>query len=177
MNIDFVEQTLPRRRTWILASLPLALSIVLWGVQGYLQERLETQRQLRAEVELAANAKLLPATVPRAPPPYQREALAAVKRAALPEADALAELEHVEVAGIQLHTIDVNPAQSMVVVELDAATDQALADYLDQLNAGNAPAAWHIQKLAARTGDNRALAGTATRPFAEGHTVTIVRSF
>jgi hypothetical protein len=82
-------------------------------------------------------------------PPYQEEAMAALKRAALPEADALAELEHVAVIGIQLRSIDVNPAASVVVVELEATSDEVLGDYLDQLNAGMPTPKWHIRRVAA----------------------------
>ncbi len=177
MNIDFVEPRLPSRRAWILASLPMVLTLVLWGALIFLHARLEAQREQLAAAELAARAKPVAPIVHRPPPPYQAQALAAIKRAALPEADALGELEHVEVVGIQLRSIDVNPAQAVVVVELDAASDEALGDYLDQLNAGDGLPKWRIQKLAARTGEARLSAAPASggSQANEGHAVFIAR--
>jgi hypothetical protein len=177
MNIDFVEPTLPSRRAWILALLPAALALLLWCVLIYLHTRLDEQRERLAAAELAARVPTVPPIAPRHAPAYQAEALAAVTRAALPEADALAEIEHVEVAGIQLRSIDVNPAQGVVVVELDAASDEALGDYLDQLNAGDEPQKWHIQKLAAPTNETRSNAtsmGAGIQPNS-AHSVGIAR--
>jgi len=178
MNIDFVEPTLPSRRAWILASMPAVLALLLWCALIYLNKRLEQQRERLAAAELAAKAPTSSPTVNRLVPAYQAEAFAAVTRAALPEADALAQIEHVEVIGIQLRSIDVNPAQSSVVVELDAVSDAALGDYLDQLNAGDEPQKWHIQKLAAPTNETRANAGSTSSGFqaSSGHSVSIVRA-
>lgn len=95
----------------------------------------------------------------------------------MPQAEALAELERVAVIGIQLRSIDFNPAQAAVVVEFDAATDDALGDYLDQLNAGDSPPKWHIQKLAAPTNQarvDRAAVGAAAAAT-DGHVVGIAR--
>jgi hypothetical protein len=178
VNIDFIEPKLPSRRAWILASLPMVLALILWCALIYLRARLDAQREQLAAAELATKAPPTPPTIHRPPPAYQAEALAAIKRAALPEADALAELEHVEVVGIQLRSIDVNPAQGVVVVELDAANDEALGDYLDQLNAGDAPPKWHIQKLAALSNESRSSGAPATAGSqgASGHSVSIARS-
>jgi type II secretory pathway component PulL len=177
VNIDFVEPRLPSRRAWIVASLPMVLALALWGTLIFLGARLDAQREQLAAAELAAKAKPFPPAVHLPPPPYQAQALAAIQRAELPEADALAELEHVEVAGIQLRSIDVNPAQEVIVVELDAANDEALGDYLDQLNSGDGPARWHIQKLAERTGQAQLSASAieAGAQTIEGHTVFIAR--
>ncbi len=178
MNIDFVESKLPSRRAWMLASLPMVLALGLWCTLIFLHARLEAQREQLAAAELAARAKPVAPIVHRPPPPYQAQALAALKRAALPEADALGELEHVEVVGILLRSIDVNPAQAVVVVELDAASDEALGDYLDQLNAGDRLPKWHIQKLAARAGEARLSAAPSIggSQVGEGHSVFIARS-
>ena len=177
MNIDFVEPKLPSRRAWILAPLPTVMALVLWCVLVYLHTRLDAQRERLAAAELAAKAPTASPPVRRAAPPYQAEALAAVKRAALPEADALAEIEHVEVVGIQLRSVDVNPAQGVVIVELDAASDEALGDYLDQLNAGDGPQKWHIQKLAAETNDARANGASISggSQVTSAHSVSIAR--
>ncbi len=179
MNIDFVELRLPSRRAWMLASLPMVMALVLWCVLFFLHARAEVQREQLAAAELAARAKPVAPIVHRPPPPYQAQAVAVIKRATLPEADALAELEHVEVVGIQLRSIDVNPAQAVVVVELDAASDEALGDYLDQLNAGDGLPKWHIQKLAARGSETRlstasSIGGSQT---GEGHSAFIARGF
>jgi len=83
----------------------------------------------------------------------------------------------VEVAGIQLKSIDVNPAQNAIVVELDAANDGALGDYLDRLNAGQDVPKWHIAKLAAASTGQRTDATVNRGSFAEaGHSVSIVRT-
>ncbi|MDP9124049.1 MAG: hypothetical protein M3N82_05545 [Pseudomonadota bacterium] len=177
MNIDFVEPALPSRRAWILASLPAVLGLLLLCVLVHLHTRLEKQRERLATAVLAAKAHIASPTVHRHVPVYQAEAFAAVTRAALPEADALAEVEHVEVTGIQLRSIDVNPAQGLVTIELDAASDEALDDYLDQLNAGNEPQKWHIQKLAATKNEARANAPSMSAGFqtSGSHAVTIAR--
>ena len=167
MNIDFVELPLPSRRAWILALLPAALALFLWCALVELHTRLDKQRKLKAAAELAAIAPTASLAVSRHVPPYQTEAFVAVTRAALTEADALTELERVEVTGIQLRSIDVNPAQDTVLVELDAANDAALGDYLDQLNAGNESQKWHIQKLTAST--------SSSVQVRIAHSVSIVR--
>ncbi len=176
MNIDFIEPKLPSRRAWILASLPMTLALVLWGVSILLDARIDARRAQLAAAELAAKAPATPPTTHRPPPAYEADAQIAIKRAALPEADALAEIEHVEVAGIQLRSVDVNPAQNVVVVELDAASDDALGDYLDQLNAGEQVPKWHIVKLAASartTPTDEAFKATST--IGPGHAVSIAR--
>ena len=175
MNIDFVEPKLPSRRAWILASLPMALAAVLWCVSIALNARVEAMRAQLVASELAARTQAAPPALPRPVPAYQADAAIAVKRAALPEAEALSELEHVEVAGIQLKSIDVNPAQNTVVVELDAASDGALGDYLDQLNAGQEPPKWNILKLAAGARTARAAGGEGIGAQADLQSVSLVR--
>ncbi len=100
-----------------------------------------------------------------------------MKRAALPEADALAELEHVAVVGIQLRSIDVNPAASVVVVELEAASDEVLVDYVDQLNAGMPNPKWHIRRVAELVNTRSPATGAAPGGNAAGATraATIAR--
>lgn len=150
MKIEFVEPARPSRRAWILAGIPWVLVLILAGLFVYLQARVDRVKA----AQLAADAlAITPAVVaaPQVVPPYQAEAVAALKRAALPEADALTELEHVAVIGIQVVSIDVNPAASVVTVELEAASDKVLGDYLDQLNAGMPVSKWHIKRVGALT--------------------------
>ena len=176
MNIDFVEPKLPSRRAWIFASLPMVLAVLLWGVSLFLDARLDARRAQLVAAELGAKAPAAASTVPRPAPAYQADAQIAVRRAELPEADALAEIEHVEVAGIQLRFIDVDPARNMVMVELDAASDDALGDYLDQFNAGEPVPKWHIVKLAAPTkGARTDGVVNLVSPVAPGHSVSIAR--
>lgn len=178
MNIDFVEPKLPSRRAWMLASVPMAMALVLLSVTISLRMQLDAQRERMEAAELASKVPPEPPRAHRPAPAYLAEALAVIHRAALPEADALAELEHVEVKGIQLHSIDVNPAQSVVAVELDAVSDEALGDYLDQLNAGEGPTKWHIQRLASQTGERRvdAAAANGISQTSSGHVVLISRA-
>ncbi len=178
MNIDFIEPSFPSRKVWVISALPLLLAMSVGGGAIYVHARLDEARDQRGAAELASRIAPAAAAVRRSVPPYQAQALAAVKRAASPEADALSELEHVEVAGIQVRSIDVNSAQAVVVVELDAASDGALEDYVDQLNAGDGAPRWHIQKLAARSGEMRTSVGsvTAGTENAQGHSVFISRS-
>ena len=75
-----------------------------------------------------------------------------------------------------MRSIDVDPTQDVVVVELDAASDDALGDYLDQLNAGEELPKWHIVKLAAIATEART--GGAVNPASSaviGHAVSIAR--
>ena len=151
MKIEFVEPTPPSRRAWIVAGILWLVVLVLGGLNLHMRAQATRQRELQLAAEQRAKAPVLPAA-PHASPPYQAEAEAALKRAALPEAEALAELEHVAVVGIQLRSIDVNPAASVVVVELEATNDEILGDYLDQLNAGMPTPRWHIQRIATASG-------------------------
>ncbi len=178
MNIDFIEPNFPSRKVWVISAVPLLLAMCVGGGSIYVQARLDEARDQHAAAELASKIAPTMVAVPRSVPPYQAQALAAVKRVASPEADALSELEHVEVAGIQLRSIDVNSAQAVVVVELDAASDGALEDYVDQLNAGDGAPRWHIQKLAARSGEMRKGGGqvNGSPENAQGHAVFISRS-
>lgn len=176
MNIEFVEPVLPSRRAWIIAGIPWVLVLLLAAWYVHLQARIAHQR----EEQLAAAARAsMPAiaAAPRVVPPYQEDALAALKRASLPEADALAELEHVAVVGIQLRSIDVNPAASAVVVELEAASDEVLVDYVDQLNAGLPNPKWHIRRVAELVNTRSPATGAAPGGNAAGATraATIAR--
>ena len=159
MIIEFVEPKVPSRRAWIIAGIPWALVLILAILFVYLHTKVARQREAQIAAEAIARTPP-PAAAPRVVPPYQDEAMAALKRAALPEADALAELEHVAVVGIQLRSIDVNPAASAVIVELEATSDDVLGDYLDQLNAGMPTPKWHIRRVAALA-DTQAPAGGA----------------
>jgi hypothetical protein len=61
-------------------------------------------------------------------------------------------------------------------VELEAATDQVLGDYLDQLNAGEYEPKWHIAKLAAVSASGKTEAAVNSGLFAvAAHSVSIVR--
>lgn len=175
MNIDFVEPKLPSRRAWQIASLPMALALVLWCISLALNARIEARRAQLEAAELAAKAPAALPTGPTAVPPYAADARNALKRAALPEADALAELEHVEVAGIQLRSIDVNPAQNTVVIELDAVSEAVVGDYLDQLNAGEEVPKWHIMKLAAGAKGARPEGVAGLSPPGDPYSVSVVR--
>ena len=148
MNIDFVETRRPSRRAWIIVGIAWVLVLILGILFVYLQAGVTRDREAQLAAMAVAKSPAA-AAVPRVVPPYQEEAMAALKRAALPEADALAELEHVAVIGIQLRSIDVNPAAAVVVVELEAVSDEVLGDYLDQLNAGMPAPKWHIKRVAA----------------------------
>ena len=149
MNIEFVESSRPSRRAWLFAGALWGAVLILGVVHLYLQSRLAREQEARRAAEARSRTPVV-TPAPRASPPYQDDALAALKRAALPEADALAELETVAVIGIQLKSIDVNPAVSAVIVELDASSDAVLSDYVDQLNAGMPSPKWHIRRFASR---------------------------
>jgi hypothetical protein len=148
VNIEFIEPRRPSRKAWLIAGIPWVVVLILGVLYVFLQSRVTHERDARLAAEALAKTPVAN-TAPRIVPPYQEEAMAALKRAALPEADALAELEHVAVIGIQLRSIDVNPAASVVVVELEATSDEVLGDYLDQLNAGMPTPKWHIRRVAA----------------------------
>lgn len=150
MNIEFVEPSRPSRRAWLFAGALWVAVLILGVLHLYLQSRLAREQEARRAAEARSR---MPVVTPaaHASPPYLDDALAALKRAALPEADALAELENVAVVGIQLKSIDVNPAVSAVIVELDASSDAVLGDYVDQLNAGLPSPKWHIRRVASRS--------------------------
>lgn len=149
MNIEFVEPTRPSRRAWLFAGFLWILVLILGILHLYLQSRLAREQEAQRAAEARSGTNIA-TPIPRAPPSYLEDARAALKRAALPEADALAELENVAVVGIQLKSIDVNPAVSAVFVELDASSDAVLGDYVDQLNAGMPLPKWHIRRIASR---------------------------
>jgi hypothetical protein len=177
MNIEFVEPRMPPRWAWNVAGLAFALALASAGVLAWLQADLRAlqARLLASQRHAAAMASAPP--VARAAPPYQASAEAALHRAALPEAAALMELERVAEVGIQLRSIDVDGAEGLVIVELDAASDAALGDYLDQLNAGQPVPVWHIQRLSALVGEPRPGAALATAAGqGEGHAAFIARS-
>ncbi len=176
MRIEFVELDLPSRRRWAIALTPWLIVAALWGAHLYLQWRIEQLRVLRRTQEAAASStEVIP--TPSAAPPYLLDAQEALKRAAQPEADALKELETVAVAGVQLKSIDVNPAESAVVVELEASDDKSLGDYIDQLNVGMPKPMWHIRRIAA-TGAaamTNPMSRSNVEPPGRGLSVTIAR--
>ena len=100
-----------------------------------------------------------------------------LKRAALPEAAAFAELEHVSVAGIRVRSIDDDPSASNVVVELDAVSDAVLNDYLDQLNAGQPEPKWHIWRISALEGGSGDVANRNASAEQFTRSATLYRPF
>jgi hypothetical protein len=151
MKIDFVEPWRPSRTAWIATGGLWLVVLVLAALHGYLGSELKRQQETREAADARAHAQAA-APKPRLMPPYQEEALAAFRRAALPEAAAFTELERVAVVGIQLRSIDDDPSVSTVTVELDAASDAVLVDYVDQLNAGMPTPRWHIRQVSALQG-------------------------
>ena len=176
MNIDFVDPSRPSRNAWTAVGMVWLLVLILGVLFVYLHARVERAREGQLAAAALANTPVAVAA-PRVVPPYQDEAVALLKRAALPEADALAELENVAVIGIQLRSIDVNPAASTVVVELEAASDAVLGDYLDQLNAGMPAPRWHIKRVTALADTQSSTIGAAPGGGATGATrsATIAR--
>jgi hypothetical protein len=169
MNIEFVEARLPSRRAWIAAAVILVLGVAGVVASCTLESMVRQERTEQAAARRAAAARAAAGSAaPVALPPYFADARAALARARLPEAEALSELEAVAVTGIQLRSIDVNGAEGSVVVELEAASDDALSEYLDQLNAGLARPAWRIQRLA-----SSAKPANAAQP--SGHIVYLSR--
>ncbi len=148
MNIEFVESPRPSRAAWYTTAGVWVVVAILTGLNVYLKAGIAHQLEARKAAEQQVAAQI-PAPKTRAAPPYQDEALAAIKRARLPEASALAELEHVAVAGIQVNSIDDNPSVSTVTVELEAVSDAVLMDYVDRLNAGMPAPKWHIRQVSA----------------------------
>ncbi len=174
MNIEFIEPRFPSRRVWLMSAAPFMLALTLWGTKAFIHAQLGKQL---AVAQLVSKASPLAPIVRGSGLSYQAKAQEIANRATLPEADALAELEHVEIAGIQLRSIDLNADRAVVVVELDAANEAPLEDYIDQLNAGGGPPRWHIQRLRVRTGDVRSSAGTASAgtEITQVHSVVLIR--
>ena len=112
----------------------------------------------------------------RPPPPYEVDALRALDRAALPQAQALGELEAVAVVGIALQSIDVDMAEHQVSVELRSASPATLDDDLDQLNAGLPAPAWRVARIAAGGATAGRLSGPGAAPPTE-LAVTLLRHF
>ncbi len=106
---------------------------------------------------------------------YAEDLRRAIDRTSLPEAPVLRELEAVAVVGIQLTSIDISMADHVATVELQAESDVALGDDLDQLNAGMPAPAWHIDHLAAVTGTLQPGSNGPVTPNAES--VTLKRRF
>ncbi len=158
MIIEFVEVPLPSRRAWALSAAVWVVVAVLVGMVLVLDVRLDSAMRRRHEVEMSVQRPAAPSSAP-SPPPYQEQAVDALRRAALPEGDALAELEQVAVVGIQIRSIVVSAATSLVTVDLEARDDTVLADYLDQLNAGLPSPKWHIKVVSEGTSSVSSLRG------------------
>ena len=148
MNIEFIEPVLPSRRAWMCVLGLAALAAVLFAAGRIVQTRAAMlEEEARARVAVANVVQ--PVSLPTSPPPYADDLRRAFDRASLPEAPVLRELETVAVVGIQLTSIDIDMADHVATVELEADSDVALGDYLDQLNAGMPTPVWHIDHLAA----------------------------
>ena len=171
MNIEFIDPVLPSRRAWMCVVGLGALAAVLFAA-GRIMEARAGILQDEARRRAAAQALAAATPVPLPPPPYADDLRLALDRASLPEAPVLRELETVAVVGIQLTSIDIDMADHMATVELQADSDAALGDYQDQLNAGLPSAAWHIDRLAATQ------QGTSPEPGMQaGQRVTLKRRF
>ncbi len=174
MNIEFIDPVLPSRRAWMLAVGMAALAAVLFAAGRIAQTRAAMLEE-DARASAATASVVQPASSPTWPRAYAEDLRRAIDRASLPEASVLRELETVAVAGVQLTSIDVSMADHMATVELQADSDVALGDYLDQLNAGMPTPAWHIDHLAAVTGTLQPGSSGPSTPNAES--VTLKRRF
>lgn len=173
MNIEFIEPVLPSRRAWTCVLALAALAAVLFAAGRVLQARAATL-ELEARARAAAMNVVQPVSQPTTPRPYADDLRRALDRASLPEAPVLRELETVAVTGIQLTSIDISMADHVATVELQADSDTALGDFLDQLNAGMPAPVWHIDHLAAVQANQP----TATGSIAPAvQTVTLKRGF
>ena len=148
MNIEFIDPVIPSRRAWMCVIGLGALAAVLFAA-GQIMEARANMLMEDARARAAAEAIAAAAPAPMPSPPYADDLRRALDRASLPEAPVLRELETVAVVGIQLTSIDIDMADHMATVELEADNDTALGDYLDQLNAGMSETVWHIDHLAA----------------------------
>jgi len=175
MKIEFVDPVLPSRRAWACVVGLAALAAVLFAAGRIMEARvaaIESEGRARA-----AAAELAKAGLHDEPSPWAEDMKRALDRAALPEAPVLRELETVAVTGIQLTSIDIDMGIHMATVELQADNDQALGDYLDQLNAGMPAAVWHVERLASAQsipGPQQSLTGVSR---ATVQNVTLKRHF
>ena len=175
MNIEFIDPVVPTRRAWLCVLGLGALAAVLFAA-GRVMEARAVAIQSEARAQLAASA-LVQAT-PRAEPLlYAEDLKRAFDRAALPEAVVLKELETVSVLGIQLTSIDIDMSDHVATVELQAGGDEALGDYLDQLNAGLPAPVWHIERLAAGQSVSAPLPGGGAVSRSSVQNVTLERHF
>jgi hypothetical protein len=174
VNIEFIDPVLPSRRAWMCVVGLGALAAVLFAAGRIMEARTDMLRD-EARGRAAAEALAAAAPTPMPPPPYADDLRRALDRASLPEAPVLRELETVAIVGIQLTSIDIDMADHMATVELQADNDTALGEYLDQLNAGMPSTVWHIDHLAAVP------QATLTAPTASAtqttQTVTLKRRF
>lgn len=175
MNIEFMDPVLPSRRAWLVVLALAALAAVLFAADRLMAAHVHAlEDELRARRLAATNP--VPLSPVRPAPPYEADALRALDRATLPQAQALGELEAVAVVGIALQSIDVDMAEHQVTVELRSASQAALDDYLDQLNAGLSIPAWRVTRIAADGATAGRLPGPGAPPAAE-QAVTLLRHF
>ena len=149
MIIEFVKPPRASRGAWRVAVGLWLLVALLAGVNLVLKTRGErAQASLRAADESARARAAAPPM--HQVPAYHDEGVQALQRATLPDAAALAELEHVAVKGIRVNAIEDDPHAATVTVELEASSHAVLADYIDQLNAGLPSPRWHMRLVSAQ---------------------------
>ncbi len=83
---------------------------------------------------------------------YDAGALLAVRQAGFPVESALAALENVTVAGVQMTSLELNPAEGTAKAELEAQTAQDLDKYLTALSSADHPSGWRVIKIQEASG-------------------------
>jgi hypothetical protein len=151
LKVNFVP---PRRvPAWVLYAVAAVLFAVA-GYQGWQAWRLS--RELRAtEAEVAAlQAKIDQARQAQREalqrlqqePPYAKDAAAIAKVAEFPLEKVFASIESARVQGVKVTSLDVAPVEGTARAEVEFADYEALAHYLEALNAGEPAPRWTLMR-------------------------------
>jgi hypothetical protein len=166
LHVNFAE----RRTLWPWLAIALTVLLIVLAIHqawaalelvkqarraesevGRLALALEGQRKLAGKASTAAGESW---------PAYSKDALELSKLASFDTGSVLRALESVQVAGVNLTSLEVLATPGTVRAELEVADPAALLQYLEQLNEGtDAASRWHLLRSQSPSPPNL---GTAT---------------
>lgn len=144
----------PRRKlpvaAWYAMAVVLAALAAQQGVEAWqLTQRQQALRakvdQLRGESDRQEQLREEAKAKASMPLPYAQDAAAVAKLARFPIERLLATLESVQIVGVKVVSLNVEPAQGEVRMEVEYPDQGALLKYLAALNSTEGPA-WRLQQ-------------------------------
>lgn len=143
LSVDFRRPAVVPRWAFIATGLVVLVALAVGGEAILQRSKLQQLQFARVERErLVAQPATQPKAVQR--PPYEDSAWQMLALAKSPWPSMLTALETVESVGITVASIDVDPKERTVQIEIEFFDYARLLEYVDNLNSGEPAPRWRL---------------------------------